>query len=86
MNTLSKNLKAMPSDTPLIKNLENLEYLKIALDGKSSLEGRFAEIEVQLVFEELSNLQHDSKKVFPKIRKIIKKPELPDTLVALFVG
>ena len=30
--------------------------------------------------------QYDSEKVFPEIRKIIIKPELPDTLVALFVG
>ena len=86
MNTLSKNLKAMLSDTPLIKNLENPEYLKIILDGKQRLEERFAEIEVQLVLKELSNLQHESEKVFPKIKKIIKMPELPDTLVALFVG
>ena len=86
MNTLSRNLKAMLSDTPLIKNLENPEYLKIILDGKSSLEERFAEIEVQLVLKELSNLQHDSEKVSPKIKKIIKKPEMPDTLGALFVG
>ncbi len=70
MNTLSKNLKAMLSDTPLIKNLENPEYLKIILDEKSSLEERFAEIEVQLVLEELSKLQHDSEKVFPKIVKL----------------
>ena len=86
MNTLAKNLKAMLSDTPLIKNLENPEYLKIILDGKPRLEERFAEIEVQLVLKELSNLQHDSEKVSPKIKKIIKMPELPDTLVALFVG
>lgn len=86
MNTLSRNLKAMLSDTPLIKNIENPEYLKIILDGKSSLEERFAEIEAQLVLKELSNLQHDSEKVFPEIKNIIKKPELPDTLVALFVG
>ncbi len=51
-----------------------------------SLEERFAEIEVQLVLKELSNLQHDSEKVSPKIKKIIKKPEMPDTLGALFVG
>jgi hypothetical protein len=38
------------------------------------------------MLKELSNLQHDSKKVFPKIKKIVKKPELPDTLVARSVG
>ncbi len=32
MNGLSKTLKAMLSDTPLVKNLENPDYLKIILD------------------------------------------------------
>lgn len=86
MNTLSRNLKAMLSDTPLIKNLENPEYLQIILDGKSNLEERFAEIELQLVLKELSNLQHDSEKVSPKIKKIIKMPELPDDIIALYAG
>jgi hypothetical protein len=86
MNTLGRNLKAMLSDTPLIKNLENPEYLKIILDGMSSLEERFAKIEVQLVLKELSTLQHDSDKVSPKIKKIIKMSELPDALIALYAG
>lgn len=84
MNALGRDLKAILSDTPLVKNLENPEYLKIILDGKPSLKERFAEIEAQLVTRELSNLQHDSEKVSPKIKKIIKIPELPDVLVALF--
>jgi len=84
VKTLSKTLKAMLADTPLIKNLENPEYLKIILDGKPRLEERFAEIEAQLVMKELSKLQNDSEKVSPKIKKIIKMPELPDVLVALF--
>ena len=86
MNGLSKTLKAMLSDTPLVKNLENPDYLKIILDGAAALEERFSEIDAHLVQKELSRLTAHSEKVPPQIKKLIKMPELPDLLVALFSG
>ena len=83
---LGKILKAMLSDTPLVKNLQNPEYLKIILDGKANLQERFSEIDAQLVQKELLNQQDFSEKVPPKIKKMIKLPELPEALVALFAG
>ncbi len=79
-------MKAMLSDTPLVKNLQNPEYLKIILDGKRNLEERFSEIDAQLVQKELSNQQAASEKVPSKIKKMIKLPELPEVLVDLFAG
>lgn len=84
--TLGRTMKAMLSDTPLVKNLHNPEYLKIILDGKANLEERFSEIDAQLVQKELSNQQAASEKVPPKIKKMIKLLELPDAFVALFAG
>jgi len=86
MNGLSKILKAMLSDTPLVKNLENPDYLKIILDGAETLEERFSEIDACLVQKELSSLTRRSEKVPSQIKKLLKMPELPDLLVALFSG
>jgi len=86
MNGLSKTLKTMLSDTPLVKNLENPDYLKIILDESATLEERFSQIDARLVEKELSSLTAHSEKVPPQINKLIKMPELPDLLIALFSG
>lgn len=82
-NSMSKTLKAMLADTPLVKNLENEKYLEIILNGKT-LEERFAEIDAKKVREELRKSQENSERIPPKIQKIIKKQELPKNLVQLF--
>lgn len=86
MNGLSKILKAMLGDTPLVKNLENPDYLKIILDGSETLEERFSEIDALLVQKEVSRITTRSEKVPSQIKKLIKMPELPELLVALFSG
>jgi len=83
---LGRILKAMLSDTPLVKNLQNPEYMRIILDAKANLEERFAEIDAQLVQKELSKHLASSEKVPAKIKKMVKLPELPEALVALFAG
>lgn len=82
-NSMSKTLKAMLADTPLVKNLENQKYLDIILNGKT-LEERFLEIDAKIVREELRKSQENSERIPPKIQGIIKKQELPKNLVQLF--
>ena len=79
-------MKTMIADTPLIKNLTNPEYLNIILDGRASLEESFAAIDIQLVRKELRDLQCTTGRMPSKIRKLIKAPDLPETLVALFAS
>ncbi|GAH50103.1 unnamed protein product [marine sediment metagenome] len=86
MKSLSKILKGILADTPFIKNLENPEYMKIILDGKSYLEEGFAEIDAKLVRRELLKMTNDSVKIPPQIKKLIKKPGFPDILVEAFTG
>ncbi len=86
LKSLGKMLKGMLADTPFIKNLENPEYMKIILDGKPSLEERFAEIDAKLVRRELSQMTNDSVKIPPEIKKLIKTPEFPSSLVSAFTG
>jgi len=81
---MSKSLKAILAETPLVKNLQNVEYLKIILNGKATLEERFAEIDSKIVREEMKKSQEESEKIPAKIKAIIKKSELPETLVKLF--
>ncbi|EFK06680.1 conserved hypothetical protein [delta proteobacterium NaphS2] len=50
---MNKTLKTILSDTPLVKNLENKEYLDIILDGCNTLEQRFARVDSKLVLQEL---------------------------------
>jgi hypothetical protein len=86
MNALEKIMKAMPVNTPLVKNLNNPQYMRILLNGKSSLEERFAEIDARLVRIELANLSAGSEKVPPRIKNLIRIPDFPTQLVAIFTG
>lgn len=83
-NSMSKKLKTMLADTPLVKNLENEEYLKIILNGKASLAELFSEIDAKTVREELRKSQEYFEKVPSKIRRVIKKADLPQIVTKLF--
>ncbi|MEA1927750.1 MAG: transposase [Candidatus Auribacterota bacterium] len=83
-NSLSKTLKSMLADTPLVNNLTNPHYIDILLDGKATLQERFAEIEITKVREELSNAQKVPRKIPAKIKKIIIEPGFPGLVTKLF--
>lgn len=85
-NSMSNTLKTLLADTPLVKNLENQEYLNIILNGKATLEERFAEIDAKIVREELRKSQEDSEEIPPKIKRLVKKPHLPQLLAQLFIS
>jgi len=85
-NSMGKTLQAMLADTPLVKNLENQEYLNILLNGKTTLEALFAEIDAKIVREEMRKTQDESEKIPTKLRRIIKKPQLPQIIVKLFTN
>jgi len=76
-NSMSKKLQSMIADTPLVKNLDNQEYIEILLDGKKSLEEVFAEIECRIIQEEIKKANEKEFKIPPKIRKIIKTENVP---------
>ena len=47
-NSLRPMLQTMLADTPLVKNLDNDEYMKILLDGKTKLEELFTGAELDI--------------------------------------
>ena len=68
----------MMVDTPLVKNLNNLEYMKIILKGNTDLTGRFAEIDIKQVRQALSEEQKTTCSYPKKMRKLFKISDLLD--------
>lgn len=79
-NSSSLMLQNMLAQTPLVKNLQNPEYMKILLDGKTSIEELFAEIEITRLRQELQNAQQNPEKIPAKIKSIIDEPKYPEKL------
>ncbi|MCP4624327.1 MAG: transposase [bacterium] len=84
--SLNKMLKAILSDTPLIRNLENAEYFQIILNGCSSLEERFSLIEAKQVREKLKEEKCSQERIAPDIKRIIKQPDLPEKILTLLAA
>lgn len=84
--SLSKTLKTILADTPLVRNLENEEYYKIILNGCSTLAERFSYIDAKLVQEQLKQAQNNQEKISPEVKKIIRHPDLPKKIAAIFSG
>jgi len=84
-HSLSKVLKGMLADTPLVRNLSNPDYMNILLKGKKDLASRFADIDVQQV----RNTEQENEKRFRKYPKrmnqLFKIPHLPRKLMKVAV-
>ncbi len=82
--SLSKALKAVLADTPLVQNLNNHEYIDIILNGCSNLAERFSQIDARLVQKELENAKNSHEKILPAIRDLVKKSDLIMRISLLF--
>ena len=83
-NSISRFLQSMIADTPLVRNLENPNYLKILLNGQATLEECFAQIPVDTVRKELHDALNSLEKVPSKIRQLIQAQSFPETICRLF--
>ncbi|MBD3273639.1 transposase [Candidatus Dependentiae bacterium] len=82
-DSISKKLQSMFADTPLIKNLDNEEYMKIILNGKNSLAEKFAEIDHQKVIAKMEQEKKNETKINPKVKKLIRQRESMNKLLLL---
>ena len=73
----------MLADTPLVKNLDNPEYMKILLDGKTNLEELFSEIDYMQIEKEEKTLTRNDR-ILPGFKAIINLPLLPGYMVNIF--
>jgi hypothetical protein len=81
-NSMQRMLKNMLVDTPLVKNLDNSDYMTVLLNGKVDLENLFASINPIFVPNEIE-IRSEVDRVLPGFRKIIKVPALPEHLLRL---
>ncbi len=81
---MTKTLSAMLSATPLVRNLGSQDYLNLICGGASSLEERFAQIDVAKIRKMLAVESESVQTVHPKIKKLVKDPGLPKRLLKLF--
>jgi hypothetical protein len=76
-SSMNKKLKTMHEDTPLIKNLQNEEYLKIILNDKT-FEERFAEVDIKKVRKKLKESNQDTEKIPTQIMKLLKEKKFTE--------
>ncbi len=81
-----KKLQSMFADTPLIKNLENFDYMKVILNGKDSFAERFAEIEHNRIIDKMKDAREIENKVSGKIKQLIRKDESMSKLLLLLTS
>ena len=76
-NALGRTLRTMLADTPLVKNLQNPEYLKILLNGQPNLEALFAQIEPAAARQELRQAQQNPGKTPRALKRFIASLPTP---------
>jgi hypothetical protein len=76
-------LRTIFAETPLVRNLQNPHYLTILLNGKSSLEEVFADIEIDTLRKAFREAQHDPENIPAKFKPIIAMPDFPEKLVMM---
>lgn len=84
--SLNKVLKFLLTDTALVKNLDNPEYVEILLDCCGTLEERFARIDSHAVVERLKTERKQQQQTARGMRKIIQHPDLPERFTQFLAG
>ena len=68
---VGRALRSMLTDTPLVSNLRNPEYLNILLNGHPNLESLFAQIDPVEVRAELEQAQQNPEKLPRRVKRWI---------------
>ena len=76
----------MIADTPLVKNLDNPEYMDIILNGKKSLEETFAEISQKEVMKKMQEAKKDETKIPRKVLLLVRQKETMAKLIYLIAS
>ena len=79
--SLSKTLKTMIAQTPLVKNLDNPQYMEVVLNGKANLAERFADIEITIVRGSHTEAQETTQCYPKRMAEVFKIPHLPQKLI-----
>jgi hypothetical protein len=85
-NSMRKKLQSIIADTPLVKNLDNPEYMDIILNGKESLEEALAEISQQAVVKKMHETKNDEAKIPRNVLLLIRQKETMQKLLYLIAS
>ena len=80
---MEKALKAMLKDTPLVMNLRNKDFMEVLLSGKSDLAQRFADVDAEIVRQELNSSTARANRPSARLKKIIGAPTFLESLTSL---
>lgn len=83
-NSIGKLLHTIIADTPLIKNLERPQYVKILLDGHATLEECFAHLRIEEIRHESKRSNSSYEQIPPEIRALVEDPAFPTRIASLF--
>jgi hypothetical protein len=73
---MHRALQTMLADTPLVKNLSNPHYMQILLDGRTSLEALFADLDITASTNDLEQ-SIETDRILPGFKALTKMPDLP---------
>ena len=76
-------LRTILAETPLVKNLENSDYMKILLNGNTSLESVFAEIEIDTFRTAFKKARNFPEKIPPELKRLAEMVDFPEKLVKI---
>ena len=80
-NSVGRTIQGMIPNTPLVKNLDNEEYINIMLNGKKTLAELFPEIDIKVIRNEMLKLKLTTSKLPDEINKILKKNQTIEFLI-----
>ncbi len=80
---INRTLRTMLADTPLVKNLDNPQYMKILLGGEANLEALFAKMDAAEMREEFKIAHRNPEKIPPALKLMIQEQNYPEMLVKL---
>jgi hypothetical protein len=75
MGTLSRTVRAMVAETPLMKNLECPEFLHIILNGTPTLAARFVQLDQKYIQEDMKRQAQAKDPIPPAVKKVINHPD-----------
>jgi hypothetical protein len=85
-NSMCKKLQTMFVDTPLVKNLDNPDYMKLILGETKSLEKKFSEIEHEKIMTKMKDAKKIESKIPRRIKKLIREEKTINKLLYLLAG
>jgi hypothetical protein len=82
---INRTLRTMLADTPIVKNLDNPQYMRILLGGEASLEALFAKMDAAEIREEFKIAHRNPERIPPAIKLMIQEKNYPEMLTKLVI-